>query len=400
MKTPHGHLTYCSNIHPGEQWDDHFQALQENIPFIRKELAPGQAFALGLRLANDASIELSNPDRLAEFQAWLQEQGMYVFNMNGFPYGGFHNTRVKDDVHSPDWTTTDRTLYTQRLFSILAQLLPDGMDGGVSTSPLSYRFWWKDEAATKSAMQIATNNVILVADTLVELKRETGKTMHLDIEPEPDGLLENSEEFVNWYRDYLLPQGIPYLQEKYGFREEEAREALLTHIQLCFDVCHFAVGYEEPQDVLDRLDTVGIQVGRIQISSAVRMDLSQDADQKIEAIRQFDEPVYLHQVVARNGDNSFQKYPDLPEALADWNGQHSEWRIHFHVPLFINTYGSLDSTQYDIVKTLAIQKQYPFTNHLEVETYTWGVLPSEIQKPIGESIVREVAWVVNQLNED
>jgi hypothetical protein len=399
MKTPHGHLTYCSNIHPGEQWDDHFTTLKENIPYIRQQLAPGEPFALGLRLANDASLTLSNPDRLEEFQAWLREQQVYVFTMNGFPYGGFHNTRVKDDVHAPDWTTTERTLYTQRLFRILAQLLPEGMEGGVSTSPLSYRFWWKDEADTRAAMTAATNNIILVADSLIEIKNETGKVLHLDIEPEPDGLLENAQEFVDWYREYLLPLGTLFLSSKYGFSDEEAREALLTHVQLCYDICHFAVGYEQPQDVLDLLGTEGIRVGKIQISSAVRVNLREQPEEKIQAIRGFDEPVYLHQVVAQDQQGTLHKYPDLPQALADWQGQHQEWRVHFHVPLFVSTYGVLDSTQPDIVSTLLLHRQRPFTQHLEVETYTWGVLPTDMQKPIGESIVREMEWVKTQLNQ-
>ncbi len=399
MKIPHGHLTYCSNIHPGEKWEEHFETLQKNLPFIRQMMAPDQPFALGLRLANDASMELSSPDKLHEFQAWLKEHNLYVFTMNGFPYGGFHNTRVKDNVHTPDWTTTERTEYTKRLFSILAQLLPEGMDGGVSTSPLSYRFWWESEEDLSQAMESATHNIMEIADQLITIKRETGKLMHLDIEPEPDGVLENSVEFVNWYRDHLLPTGVPYLQHKYSFSAQQAKEAILDHIRLCFDVCHVAVAFEEPSDVLDRLDTVGIKVGKIQISSAVKVDLRNEAAEKIEALGSFNEPVYLHQVVAKSPDGTFAKFPDLPEALDAWqDGAAEEWRVHFHVPLFVDTYGKLDSTQEEIIKTLTIQKQAPFTHHLEVETYTWGVLPANMQKPIGESIVRELQWVLQALN--
>lgn len=398
MKTPHGHLTYCSNIHPGEKWEAHFETLRQNLPFIRQMMAPDQSFALGLRLANEASIELSDPEQLRTFKNWLEELNLYVFTMNGFPYGGFHNTVVKDQVHAPDWTTTERTDYTKRLFLILAQLLPDGMDGGVSTSPLSYRYWWKTDEELKNAIRSSTLNILEIADQLIEIKRETGKLLHLDIEPEPDGVLENSIEFVNWYRDELLPAGVPYLQQKYGFSALHAKEALLDHIRLCFDVCHVAVAFEEPNEVLDRLDTVGIKVGKIQISSAVKVDFEVDGSEKLKALRSFDEPVYLHQVVAKSKDGTLSKFPDLPEALAQWNENNDEeWRVHFHVPLFINTYGKLDSTQEEIVKTLAIQKQAPFTHHLEVETYTWGVLPERMQKPIGESIVRELQWVLETL---
>ena len=397
MQTPHGHLTYCSNIHPGERWDEHFKTLQENLPFIKSQLSPNALFALGLRLANDASIELTKPERLEEFKAWLAANDIYVFTMNGFPYGGFHATRVKDDVHTPDWTTIDRTEYTQRLFRILAQLLPEGMEGGVSTSPLSYRYWWKNDDETQQATKIATENILQVAETLIELRRTTGKVMHLDIEPEPDGILENGQEFIDWYADYFLPKGIAYLQDAHKMSPEDAKEALLTHIQLCYDVCHFAVSYEEPQTIVNQLNELGIRVGKIQISSAIKIDLKENKEAKLKAIQSFDEPVYLHQVVAKNADGSFQKYRDLPEALAADTTEQTEWRIHFHVPLFIESYGLLDSTQHDIVKTLDVQKATPFTQHLEVETYTWGVLPSDMQKPIGESIVRELEWVKGKL---
>ncbi len=397
MNTPYGHLTYCSNIHPGEKWEDHFRSLQENIPFIRQQLAPGQPFGLGLRIANEASIELSKPEVVAEFKKWLAAQNVYVFVINGFPYGGFHNTRVKDDVHTPDWTTKDRLEYTIRLFRILAQLLPDGMEGGVSTPPLSYRLWWKTDADKKQALETATANIFILLDELIRLEKETGKLLHLDIEPEPDGLFDSTTDFVEWYRDILLPQGTAYLQQR-SFDSEEANTIIRRHIQLCYDICHAAVGYEQPDEILASLNEIGIKVGRIQVSSALKIDFSNNREVKLKAIETFDEPVYLHQVVARNSDKSKTHYPDLPEALADWNENQEEWRIHFHVPLFIGSYGVLDSTQGDIVKTLAIHKEKPFSLFLEVETYTWGVLPEDLQKPIGESIVREIEWVKKVLD--
>ncbi|MBO9684737.1 MAG: xylose isomerase, partial [Flavisolibacter sp.] len=105
MKTTYGHLTYCTNIHPGETWADHFAQLKEQVPGIKKAISPDQSFGIGLRLSNTASLELRKEENLKEFQQWLKEQDCYVFTMNGFPYGGFHNTTVKDKVHQPDWTT-------------------------------------------------------------------------------------------------------------------------------------------------------------------------------------------------------------------------------------------------------------------------------------------------------
>jgi hypothetical protein len=398
MKTPYGHLTYCSNIHPGEKWEDHFKSLRENIPSIRQKLAPGKSFGLGLRIANDASLELSQPDTLQEFQAWLKAEEVYIFVINGFPYGGFHNTVVKDDVHTPDWTTSDRLDYTIRLFRILAQLLPEGMHGGVSTAPLSYRLWWKTDTDKNQALQRATANILSLLDELIRINQETGKTLHLDIEPEPDGLFDNTTDFINWYRDVLLPEGTAYLSEKHGLNRADAEGVIRTHIQLCYDICHAAVGYEQPEDILKALAENQISVGRIQVSSALKVNFTENKEIKRKAIETFDEPVYLHQVVTRNTDGTHSHYPDLPEAIADWKESQEEWRVHFHVPLFIQSYGALDSTQSDIVKTLALHREKPFSSYLEVETYTWGVLPDDMQKPIGESIVREIEWVRNTLN--
>ncbi|MEA5403768.1 metabolite traffic protein EboE [Arcicella sp. DC2W] len=399
MKTPFGLLTYCSNIHPGEDWKHHFSVLQSSIPEIKNSVSKDAPMGIGLRLANQASIDLSETANFEAFQNWLTENDCYVFTMNGFPYGGFHDVVVKDQVHAPDWTTDDRVQYTIRMFKLLSKLLPAEMqEGGISTSPLSYRFWWKIESENPletlhHATTLATQNMLLVVDELIAMKETTGKVLHLDIEPEPDGILENSTEFITWYEDYLRPIAIEYFAKK-GISVEETLAILHTHIQLCYDVCHFAVSYEKPEIVVEKLAKANIAVGKIQISSAIKVDFTNDAETKLKAIAQYDEASYLHQVIARKADGTFEKYQDLGLAIQAYEeGKHEEWRVHFHVPLFIEQYGELSSTQSDIVDTIGIHKQKPFTNHLEIETYTWGVLPPEVQVPLNESIAREVTWV-------
>ena len=393
MQTPYGHLSYCSNIHPGEEWATHFSVLQSSIPEIKAAVCPQEKMGIGLRLANQASIDLSEKHNFDAFKNWLSVNDCYVFTMNGFPYGGFHNVVVKDQVHAPDWTTPERTDYTIRSFGLLAQLLPENLtEGGISTSPLSYRFWWKTPEILEETTKIATKNIILVVEALIDLQVSTGKTLHLDIEPEPDGILENSQEFIDWYKNYLLPMGIEQFASK-GFSSEKAIEAIKTHIQLCYDVCHFAVGFEAPQTVIDKLDAEGLKVGKVQISSALKIDFSSNTQDMLKVIAQYNEPTYLHQVVAQRKDGSFVKFPDLTEAIAGFDDSISSWRVHFHVPLFLENYGVLSSTQSDIVDTIDVHKQKPFTNHLEIETYTWGVLPTEFQAPLNESIIREINWV-------
>jgi hypothetical protein len=401
MHTKYGDLTYCTNIHAGESWSEHFQILRENIPAVKKAISPNTSFGIGLRLANTASLELSKEENLRAFLEWLAENDCYVFTMNGFPYGGFHRTRVKDQVHAPDWTTNERVQYTIRLFRILAAILPEEADGGISTSPLSYKHWHKDESEFSAAMEKATWNILVVLEQLIQIKKTSGKLLHLDIEPEPDGLVENGPEFLDWYNSDLLSMGIPYLKDRFNVDDEAARGMITDHIRLCYDVCHFAVGYEDHASIIKQLFASGIQIGKIQISAALKALLPYDAESRslvTQAFHQFNESVYLHQVIAKNKAGTLTRYPDLPDALNDAaNNMATEWRAHFHVPLFVQDYGALQSTQSDIREVLSIHKDSPLTTHLEVETYTWEVLPEELKLPLTESITREMQWVMNFL---
>lgn len=398
MQTNAGHLSYCTNIHPGENWEAHFAQLKENIPYIKSQVSPDQPFGIGLRLANKASLELSKEPALLAFKQWLKEQDCYVFTMNGFPYGGFHHTVVKDQVHAPDWTTDERVQYTNRLFRILASLLPHDMEGGISTAPLSYKLWHKD---TETAIENATLNLLQVIGQLVRIHRAGGPVMHIDIEPEPDGLMENSQEFIDWYFAYLMPLGINYLMDQFDMTENDAGAAVKRHVQLCYDVCHFALVYESPAAVLAKMAEYGLKIGKLQISAALKAAMPADANERnavANAFATFNEPTYLHQVIARKAGGGSVHYPDLPQALADVaNKDVVEWRSHFHVPIFIEHYELLYSTQSDIREVLQLQREQMFTQHMEVETYTWGVLPAELKLPMDQSVSREIAWVQEQL---
>jgi len=398
MKVNTGHLTYCTNIHPGKNWDDDFKALQENFPVIKQSVSPNGPLGLGLRLSNTSSLELIKEDALTEFKRWLKENKAYVFTMNGFPYGEFHRTVVKEDVHTPDWTTDARREYTIRLFNILQSLLPEGMNGGISTSPLSYRHWFKTADDFAQAKRTATLNVIAVIKELIRISEQTGKIMHLDLEPEPDGILETGREFIDWFENDLLPLGIPAIESSFNVAGIEAESLIKKHLCLCYDVCHFAIGYEAHDEVLKELEAKGIKVGKIQISAALKANLDKsEADREIikNSFQTFNEPTYLHQVVALKKDGGLIRYSDLTPALEDFENQEAtQWRAHFHVPISIKEIGLLQSTQDDITTVLELQKNAPFTDHLEVETYTWEVLPEQLKLPIAQSISNELNWVI------
>lgn len=403
MKLSNTHISYCTNIHGGEAWEEHFEQLKKYVPLVKENVSPHAPFGIGLRLSAQASRDLAEEQQLKIFRAWLQDQNCYVFTMNGFPYGDFHLKAVKDKVHFPDWTTDERLTYTRNLFEVLAQLVPQDTDAGISTSPLSYRFWFEEDTEQWIQMRrAATSNVIAIAAYLYQKEKETGIYMHLDIEPEPDGVLENALEFIQWYEQELLVQAQSQLQDIVS-SSEQIKEIINKYICLCYDVCHFALEYEDHAAVMQMLEERRIKIGKFQISSALKVELAADQNERLrkkEILTQFDEPIYLHQVIARTANDKLIKYRDLPDALPDiLDENHSEWRSHFHVPIFLENYGEIGSTQQDILEVVALQNKEQRTQHIEVETYTWGVLPKALQAPIETSISRELNWLLDQLNQ-
>ncbi len=390
------HLTYCTNVHAGTSWREMVASLERYAPALKAQFDPDQPFGIGLRVAGEASRELLAGDALTRFQAFLKDHRLYVYTINGFPYGPFHGQTVKADVHAPDWRDPERVAYTHRLVDILAALLPEGMDGGISTSPLTYRAWVDTDS--DDLWLLFVEHLVAIAAHAHQRFNETGKLIHLDIEPEPDGLLGDCAELIAFYENWLLPHGAELLARRLDVDRDEARTLLLDYLRVCFDTCHVAVGYGSPREVLQRFGKLGIKVGKIQISSALKVDLTGAAAGTVQALRAFDEPVYLHQVVQRNADGSFMRYPDLGPALAHGMDERAEeWRVHFHVPIFVEHYAEFASTQETICETLTLLQERPFTNHLEIETYTWDVLPGDLKGDLLTSIGREYTWVLHAL---
>ena len=177
---------------------------------------------------------------------------------------------------------------------------------------------------------------------------------------------------------------------------------MLEHIRVCYDTCHFAVEYEDPASVFQRFQAAGIKIGKIQISAAVRVNFPKDSQKRsqiIERLHPFAESTYLHQVIERRVDGTLHHYPDLITALPHLEERIDarEWRIHFHVPIFIRDYQVLQSTQDDIVTVLDLLQENNACQHLEIETYTWDVLPSAMKMDLLASIEREYEWVMTTI---
>lgn len=387
MKLQNGiHLAYCTNIHPGETWAEAFDSLNRYTLKVRDAVQPEGAFGIGLRLSNAASLELAKADVLREFRHWLAQHRCYVFTINGFPYGRFHGTRVKEQVYRPDWSTPERLEYTVRLFTILAALLdlaPEGCAGSVSTLPGAFKSHTEPNSPCEPARDTAIRCKLWECiDRIEALSLATGRDLHLGLEPEPLCLLETT------------PETVAFFQALAADRPGDDRWRRFLGVN--FDVCHMACQFEEPAGSLAVLTEAGIRIGKIHVSSALRVRPTTETRQ---ALRPFAEDVYLHQVIAKAGDG-LRRYRDLcdvlrlPPALDE-----SEWRIHFHVPLHMEETALFGNTAEANRQVLAAVRADPaLCRQLEMETYTWGVLPQELRsRDVVEQLSAEYRWCLAEL---
>ncbi len=394
------HLTYCSNIHPGESWAEVRANLGSHVVAVRDRLRPEGDFGIGLRLSARAAAELSAPGVLAEFREFLRRERMYVFTINGFPYGTFHGTRVKEAVYRPDWRDPERLRYTDQLADLLAELLPDSassepaIEGSVSTVPGAF----KPALGGPEDVALMVEHLLRHVAHLVELRQRTGKLVALALEPEPHCFLETIAEVVDFFeRDLHGSAALRRTMALTGLDSAAAGRALHDHLGVCLDLCHAAVEFEDAADCIRRLAQAGIRVHKMQISAGLRLP-SLDPE-SLAALRRFDDPVYLHQVVQRR-PGGLARFADLPAALAALDGATAEreWRVHFHVPVFLETLAPFASTQSFVREVLAIHRASPVSSHLEVETYTWDVLPEPFRSgSVDEAVARELAWVRTEL---
>lgn len=396
-------LCYCSNIHAGESWPEVSASLDEYIPAVRAALegdgllAPGQAFGIGLRLSAQAVAALEMEAALAAFQSQLDRLHAYVSTINAFPYGRFHGARVKEKVYLPDWRSAERLDYTAGAARILARLLAPGEAGSISTVPGAFRFGLEEADSSRIAHQLQ-QAVVLLRD----LEASSGRRIILALEPEPACLLETSGDALDFFQHHLLnAPACARLAGMAGVNRSQAEALTRRHLGICYDVCHAAVGFEDPASGLARLAAAGIAVPKLQLSNALRIpEMRADL---LPALAALEQGVYLHQVVVRGrtmGGQDLQHYRDLSEAQTAFAcGQaRGEWRIHCHVPLFLDQAGSFHSTQAQLRAALAALPDMARPPLLEVETYTWDVLPPAF-RPVSKAaaIARELAFIIEEL---
>lgn len=383
MKLNHGlHLAYCTNIHRGETWAETFETLRVHTLAVRDRVARDKPYAIGLRLGESAARELSDPNVLLTFQRWLDVQNCYVFTINGFPYGRFHGDRVKERVYQPDWTSDDRVDYTNLLFDLLAQLVPIGIAGSVSTVPLSF----KSFITTEDQVQELRRQIWRTVEHIAKVSEKSGRDLHLGLEPEPLCYLETTAEAVSFFG---------------SMRDDHPNDPRLKqHLGVNYDTCHLAIEYENPADSLLLLKQNDIKVSKLHFSSALKVRPNR---QRRDALRAFVDRVYFHQVIERFGNGPLKRYADLDVALAEApefsEGNLPEWRIHFHIPLHSKPTSLFETTADHLLGVMDFLQQDPsLCSHIEMETYTWEVLPSDIKdRNVVDQLVAEYEWTLREL---
>jgi len=374
------HLAYCTNIHRGESWAETMGALETYVMAVRDRVCPAGPFGIGLWLSDRASRELTqDPATLLGFRRWLDKHKSYVFTINGFPFGRFHGLRVKEQVYLPDWTAEERVAYTNRLFDILAALLPPGVEGSVSTLPGGF----KEFVHTAAQARAIRANLFRSVEHAVRVGEQTDRKLHLALEPEPLCLIETIDETIQFFDRMRI-------EHKFDTRLDE-------HLGVNYDTCHLAVEFEEPAMALQRLRDHHIRIDKIHLSSSLK---ARPTDAARNGLRAFDDPVYMHQVVARFADGRLARYRDLGPALADAEaGSAEEWRVHFHIPLHCPAGDWFEPTTDHLLAVLdALAFNPTLCNHLEMETYTWEALPPHLKsRDVVDQLAGEYEWTLARL---
>ncbi|GAB4153905.1 MAG: metabolite traffic protein EboE [Planctomycetaceae bacterium] len=373
-------LSYCTNVHSGLRLSDVKSGLTNyTVPISQSD---SETLSAGLWLAEPVTAELLAENRnLPEFADWLHQNQLSCHTLNAFPYGNFHEKRVKENVYIPDWADPKRLAYTQDCATILAGLIADEtIEGSISTVPLGFKgFTHPDDFEERAISQLLD-----LARWLNQLRDKTGRTIRLAIEPEPFCLLETTEETIRFF---------------HRLRNRAADSDLLDEVEnflgVCYDVCHQSVEFEDVAQSIQQLAAENIHINKVHITCAIQVDRPADNPKAREALARYVEPRYLHQTMGLLPNGNIVRAIDLTEQIArepDESFLAAEtWRVHFHVPVDAEQLGPLKTTRPDLRKALQTVAALNDAPHLEIETYTWEVLPDGSGTNLVEGLSKEIS---------
>ena len=392
----YGHLTYSTLVHPGDTWPEMKNSLVTYVPEVKKRFSPDAPMGVSLRLAN-ASVEelLAKPEERTWLEKFLEDNNLYIFTVNAFPYGPFKGEIVKERVYEPDWTTEARTKYTMHIADILAEVTNQPVEPTIQTAPLAYR----PKANTPEFLANFNENIYRVIAHLMNLEKRTGRRIKLAVEPEPYCFLETIPETVQWFNEKIYSlAAAERIAKLSGEPLSEVFGATRRYLGVVLDICHQSVAFESIADDIDQLSQAGIPIFKLQEAAALRVD-QVDAEIVTE-LKKYTGTIYLSQTTElRNG--VITRYLNLEDAIAAWESDPGprEWRTHFHVPVFLQDLGPFQTTRSGIDDALRIHARIPLSTHLEIETYTWDVLPEHLKTgDITEYVVRELEYVRDELH--
>ncbi len=394
---PGSTLSYCTNVHACSSVDDLIESLSLHAAEVRQRVCPGEQLGVGIWLparpprfgeaigtaVTLLKMSLRNRDRsLARLRAALDDLGLAAVTCNAFPLYDFHQPVVKHAVYEPDWTSVYRSAHTSARVAMLDELNPHQRGCSVSTLPIG---WRQGEPADTERREIAAFHLNEAVRFLDRFSEDFGVHSTIDLEPEPGCILDTCDDVIAFFDEHLP--------------EEIHRQ----HIGVCHDVCHAAVMFEDQQEVIRRYAEAGIRVNKVQISSALDVDVRTiGVEAAIKHLRPFAEPRYLHQTGFLT-DGQFELIEDLPEAIErlEQGDRPDRLRVHFHVPIYLDSIGPLGTTNNQIAEAVAAAREYHDTKHFEVETYAWGVLPDHLKRAtLAEGIADELKWVLNTCGEE
>ncbi len=391
-----GQLTYSTLVHEGDTWPEMRASVARYLPAVKTAVSPEQPLGVSLRLSGASAGTLAaDPGERRSFAEELRSQDLYVFTVNAFPHGPFKGRDVMEDVYEPDWTTEERVRYTTDVADVLVDITEPDVEPSIQTAPLAFR----PKVTGDDYVESFTRNLLRVVAHLVDLERRTGRRIKLALEPEPFCFLETTEETVRYFEERVYSaSGARTLTALTGLPLSEAEGLLRRHLGVVFDIGHQSVAFEDIRSSLETLVAAGIPIFKLQEAAALWVpEVTEDA---VRELRQFTETIYLSQTTElRNG--TVNRFLNLSDAIEAWRASPSgarEWRTHFHVPVFLDEIGGFRTTRAGVEAALRMHAEVPLSDHLEIETYTWDVLPAHLKTgDITEYVSREIEWVRDQV---
>lgn len=391
-----GHLTYSTLVHPGDDWAQMWQSLTTHVPSVKARVSPDSAFGVSLRLAGESVRHLTaNQEAIDGLAAFLADEDLYLYTVNAFPHGPFKGRRVMEQVYEPDWASEVRTRYTTDIADLLVRVTPEHVSPSIQTAPLAFR----PNVTGVRYVEALTRNVLRAVAHLADLERRTGRCVTLALEPEPACYLETTAETVTWFTEHVYSaDGARTLAELADVPVSRAVALARRHLGVVFDICHQTVGFEDIPTSLEALVAAGIPILKLQAAAALQVSVV-DADSVAE-LERFTDTIYLSQTTQLH-EGRLAKFLNLADAIEAWRsdpGGKRQWRTHFHVPVFLDDLGAFGTTRFGIEQALDVHARTPLSDHLEIETYTWDVLPEHLKTgDIDDFVVRELEWVRGRL---